>query len=324
MRRNRWTRPQRQHCRQMSGRQSPLAPCRGRLNTGWSMSRAIPATERGSLRTSRNRRSFARASVPALLGGRRPIFAGHTLIGPQNQSEAMSFDQFAGKLIDHPRLDPIDGVARPEPRLGAPLDLVHCRAVKKNLGQPAQTFAEPHLLVEAISEARVPRCGGQRPELDGTERVDQELLVMRLLGPEDCEKRRAVTTRSGQPVPHDLGARLGQPETFDDLVALALVIGAEHETPGRLRNDAVAHIGEALAGKPELDVVLAALADVELGLGAHERAALGAVPLVVIDALDGLVDLGESLAVIGLYAIRDEGEVFGVQEEVAREDVPRE
>ena len=41
---------------------------------------------------------------------RRPIFAGHTLIGPQNQPEAMPFDQFAGKLINHARLDPIGGI----------------------------------------------------------------------------------------------------------------------------------------------------------------------------------------------------------------------
>src|SRR5260370_38161816 len=109
----------------------------------------------------------------------------------------MPFDQFAGELIDHARLDTVGGVALFEPRFGASLDLVHCRAVWKNLGQPAQTLAETDLLIEPVSEARVSGCGGQRPELDGPERVGQGLLVVRLPGPEDRQNERAVMSGPG-------------------------------------------------------------------------------------------------------------------------------
>ena len=97
---------------------------------------------------------------------------------------------------------------------------------------------------------------------------------MRLLGPEDREERCAVPSRAGQPVTHDLAAGVGEPEALDDLLALALIIGSEHEAASALGDHPIAHIREALACEAELHVVLAALADVELGLGAHERAAL--------------------------------------------------
>src|SRR5260370_30845918 len=108
--------------------------------------------------------------------------------GRQPRPQAMPFDKSGGELIAHARLDTVGGVALFEPRFGASLDLVHCRAVWKNLGQPAQTLAETDLLIEPVSEARVSGCGGQRPELDGPERVDDELLVARLLGPEHRQK----------------------------------------------------------------------------------------------------------------------------------------
>ena len=69
--------------------------------------------------------------------------------------------------------------------------------------------------------------------------------------------------------------------------------------------------------------MLAALANIELGLGADQRAPLGPVPLVVVDALDGLLDLGEALPVVLLYPLRHEGEIFRVQEEIAGQDVAR-
>jgi len=81
----------------------------------------------------------------------------------------MPFDQFAGELIDHARLDAIEGVAGPQPRLSAPLDLVHCGAVLKHLGQPAQAFAETYPLIETVTQARVARRSRERPELGRTQ-----------------------------------------------------------------------------------------------------------------------------------------------------------
>ena len=76
--------------------------------------------------------------------------------------------------------------------------------------------------------------------------------------------------------------------------ASRLVAGAQHEASGRLRDDPVSHVAQSLAREAELDVVLAAFTDIELGLRPHLRASLGAMPLVVVEPLHRFVDFLES------------------------------
>ena len=62
-----------------------------------------------------------------------------------------------------------------------------------------------------------------------------------------------------------------------------------------------------LTGKTELHIVFTPLAHVTLCLGKHDRAALGAVPFIIIDSLDRLRRLKKTYGVIGAHGFRDEG-----------------
>ena len=88
---------------------------------------------------------------------------------------------------------------------------------------------------------------------------------------------------------HHGGRGRRQVETLDDFLGLALVAGAQNEPAGRLADQRIAHVGETLAREAELDVVLAAFARIELGLRAHLRASLGAMPFVIVEPFHRLV-----------------------------------
>ena len=62
----------------------------------------------------------------------------------------------------------------------------------------------------------------------------------------------------------------------------------------------------------------------ELGLRAHLRAPLGAMPFVIVEPFDGLVGLPEALGVIGPDRFGDVMHVIRPQEEVSGEDMPPE
>ena len=96
-------------------------------------------------------------------------------------------------------------------------------------------------------------------------------------------------------MPHDGGGGRRQIEARDHFLGLAFVTGLKDEAPGRLADQSIAHVGQPLARKAELDVVLAALARVELSLGAHLGAAERPMPLVIIEPFDGLVSLAKPL-----------------------------
>ncbi len=85
-----------------------------------------------------------------------------------------------------------------------------------------------------------------------------------------------------------------------------------------------AHVRKPLACEAELNVVLAALTRVELCLGAHLRTPERAVPLVIVEPLDGLISLADALGVIGPYSFGDIVHVVRPQEEVAGQNVPTE
>ena len=85
-----------------------------------------------------------------------------------------------------------------------------------------------------------------------------------------------------------------------------------------------AHVRKPLACEAELNVVLAALTRVEFCLGAHLRTPERAVPLVIVEPLDGLISLADALGVIGPYSFGDIVHVVRPQEEVAGQNVPTE
>jgi len=119
-------------------------------------------------------------------------------MGFQHQSQAMPPKQLVGKFVDDPGFHDIRSVTLLDPIFGTPLDLIHRGAGCEDLRQTPQALAEANAIVQPVTQARVARRGRERPELDGTKRVDQVLLVMRLLSPEDCEEGGAVSLRSGQ------------------------------------------------------------------------------------------------------------------------------
>ena len=100
-----------------------------------------------------------------------------------------------------------------------------------------------------------------------------------------------------------------------------LIVRAQHEAAGRLRDDAVAHIRETLAREAKLDVVLATFTNIQLGLRAHQHAALSPVPLVVVNPFHRLINLGDPSLMIAVDPLWDELDVFRMQEEIAAEDV---
>ena len=76
--------------------------------------------------------------------------------------------------------------------------------------------------------------------------------------------------------------------------------------------------------KPSWMLCLRPSRDIELGLRAHLRASLRAMPLVIVEPLDRLIGLAKALGVIGPDRFGDVVHVVRPQEEVARQNVPPE
>ena len=131
-------------------------------------------------------------------------------MGPQNERDAAAIDHFGREPFEHALGRPRFHLAAAQAFEATPFHLLLRRSGREDFRKPPQRFLEADRLIETIPQSRVAWRGRQRPKFDRPERVHQELLVIRLLRPEDREERRAIPAWTGQPVAHDLGARLGQ------------------------------------------------------------------------------------------------------------------
>ena len=122
-------------------------------------------------------------------------------------------------------------------------------------------------------------------------------------------------------MPNNRGRRRRQVEALDDFLSLTLIASAQHEAAGRLTDQRIAHVREPLAREAELNVVLAALARIELGLRSNLRTALSAMPFIIIETLDRLVGLAKALRVVGPHRFRHVAQVIGPEKEIARQNV---
>ena len=245
-------------------------------------------------------------------------------MGPQHERDAATIDHFGREPLEHALGRPRFHLAAAQAFEATPLHLLLRRSGREDFRKPPQRLLEADRLIETIPQSRVVGRGRKRPELDRPEAVDEQLLVFGVLDLHDGEERRATRPRSVQTMPHDGGGGRRQIEARDHFLGLALIAGLQHKPAGRLADQGVAHVGQPLARKAELDVVLAALARVEFGLGAHLRAAERPVPLVIIEPFDGLVSLAKPLGVVGPDGFGNVMDVIGPQEEVAGKNVTAE
>ena len=128
----------------------------------------------------------------------------HLDIRPEFQAKPTAFDQFGRQLHDDACLHLVGRIAF----------LQQCALVRRSTSTLAEPFGKTtdslrnpseksNTVVKPVAQRRIRWRGRERPQLDWSQRVNQELLVMRCLGAED----RKETERLPCAVPSGGAAR---------------------------------------------------------------------------------------------------------------------